>query len=167
MLTLNLLRGVLFVALSTAIVGCASAYKNEDSLLFDCATYSGTFFNKSTSEQINSFGDLDTHTQYEVFICGNQMREPPALHLIKPFANEGASVVGYLESKLSNSHGELTINDIISIFAQMSRDGSYDIAGDKGLMKTINSAVSRLSHPYWKERGERLVNEIDDNSKDI
>jgi hypothetical protein len=80
----------------TLIVGCARA--NEESSKLNCSRYNDTFFSKPTTMQMAQFASLTLENQYAVFVCGNQVREPPSIHLARPFAKEGGAVVGFLKA---------------------------------------------------------------------
>lgn len=138
--------------------GCTPA--TEDSSSLDCAALSKTFFSKPTTTQINEFGGLNVDSQYAVFICGNQVREPPSIHLATPFAKEGEAVVGFLKAKLAAARGDLTIRDILLVFAEMSRRGTYNVAGDDDLMRVITEAVGKVKDMDWRRTCEQSVREI-------
>jgi hypothetical protein len=140
------------------IWGCASA--TEDSSSLHCSKLNKTFFRKPTTEQMAEFSGLDIENQYAIFICGNQVREPPSIHLATPFAKEGQSVVGFLKAKLTAATGDLTIRDILLVFSEMSRRKSYNVAGDTDLMKVITEAVDRVKDPFWKKTSEQSLEEI-------
>jgi hypothetical protein len=140
------------------IWGCASA--TEDSSSLNCSKLSKTFFTKPTTEQMAEFSSLDIENQYAIFICGNQVREPPSIHLATPFAKEGQSVVGFLKEKLTAATGDLTIRDILLVFSDMSRYKSYNVAADTDLMKVITAAVARVKDPFWKKTSEQSLDEI-------
>jgi hypothetical protein len=137
---------------------CAAA--TEDSSSLNCSKLNKTFFRKPTAEQMAEFSGLDIENQYAVFICGNQVREPPSIHLATPFAKEGQSVVGFLKARLTAATGDLTIRDILLVFSEMSRGKSYNVAGDADLMKVITEAVDRVKDPFWKKTSEQSLGEI-------
>lgn len=137
---------------------CASA--TEDSSNLGCSKLNKTFFSKPTTTQMAEFSSLDIDSQYAVFICGNQVREPPSIHFATPFAKEGKSVVGFLKSKLVTASGDLTIRDILLVFSEMSRRKTYNVAGDADLIKVITEAVGRVKDPYWKKTSEQSLSEI-------
>jgi len=138
--------------------GCAPAH--EDSSSLDCSKLNKTFFRKPTTVQMAEFGDLDIESQYAVFICGNQVREPPSIHLATPFAKEGPAVVGYLKAKLAAARGDLTIRDILLVFEEMSRRKTYDVVGDVDLMLVISQAVGRVKDADWRKACEQSLSEI-------
>jgi len=137
---------------------CASAA--EDSLSLGCSKLNKAFFSKPTTIQMSEFSSLDIKSQYAVFICGNQVREPPSIHLATPFAKEGEAVVGFLKAKLAAASGDLTIREILLVFSEMSRRKTYHVAGDADLMKVITEAVGRVKDPYWKKTAEKSLSEI-------
>lgn len=138
--------------------GCASA--TEDSSNLNCSKLNKIFFTKPTTEQMAQFSSLDIESQYAIFICGNQVREPPSIHLATPFAKEGQSVVGFLKAKLIAATSDLTIRDILLVFSDMSRYKSYNVVGDTDLMKVIVAAVDRVRDPFWKKTAEQSLDEI-------
>lgn len=140
------------------VSGCTPA--NEDSSSLDCSQLNKTFFSKPTTEQMAEFRSFDVETQYAIFICGNQVREPPSIHLATPFAKEGEAVVGFLKRKLSTARGDLTIRDILLVFQEMSRRNTYNIAGDDDLMRVITEAVGRVKDVDWKKTCEQSLSEI-------
>ena len=151
-----------FAVVCMLIGGCAPGWApaNEDSAKLSCSKYRDTFFSKPTTVQMAEFDSLTVENQYAVFICGNQVREPPSIHLATPFAKEGAAVVGFLKAKLTNADGDLTIRDILLVFAEMSRQRTYNVAGDGDLMRVITAAVGRVKDADWKKVCERSFGEI-------
>jgi len=103
-----------------------------------------------------NFTQFDLEKQYAIYICGQGM-EPPAIYLSKPFAREGEKVVPFLKTKLLTATDDLTIRDI---FAEMSRQKTYDVSGDVDLMKVIDESVNKEKDPYWKQLSQQMLNEI-------
>lgn len=145
-------------AMLMLVSSCTPA--NEDLSSLECSKLNKTFFSKPTTVQMAEFGSHDVESQYAVFICGNQVREPPSIHLATPFAREGEAVVGFLKAKLAAARGDLTIRDILLIFAEMARHKIYDVAGDADLMRVIESGVSRMKDDFWRQHGEQSLSEI-------
>ncbi len=137
---------------------CAAA--TEDSSSLGCSKLNKTFFSKPTTVQMAEFGSLDIESQYALFICGNQVREPPSIHLATPFAKEGAAVVDFLQAKLAAARGDLTIRDILLVFAEMSRRKTYAVADNSDLMKVITEAIGRVKDADWKKVCEQSLSEI-------
>jgi hypothetical protein len=102
----------------------------------------------------------DIEKQYAIYICGNQYLEPPATYLAEPFAREGAGIVGFLKNKLSLASDDGTIRDVVLVFKAMSRQRTYNVAGDTELMKVISEAVGRVKDPFWKKTSEQFLGEI-------
>jgi hypothetical protein len=119
----------------------------EDSSMLGCSKFNKTFFGRPTTIQMSEFSSLYIDSQYAVFICGNQVREPPSIHLVTAFAKEGESVVGFLKAKLAAS-GDLTIRDILLAFSEMSRRKTYNATGDADLMKVTIETVGRVKDSY-------------------
>jgi hypothetical protein len=140
------------------VSGCTSAA--EDSSKINCSIYTQTFFDKPTSVQMLEFGNLELNHQYEVYICGNQKREPPAIHLAIAFAKGGKPVANVLRKKLVSARGDLTITDILLVFEEMSILKTYNVAQDKELMTVIKAAVDRVQDPFWKNTCSHSLIEI-------
>lgn len=143
--------------------GCTPTH--EDSSGVDCAKFDRTFFNKPVAAQATEFRSLEIATQYAVFICGIQLREPPSIYVATFLAKEGESAVDFLKEKLAAARGDLTINDIIIVFRQMSRQETYNVGDDRELMRVIGEAVDRMKDPYWRRRSEQALVEIRRESK--
>src|SRR5262245_11460301 len=60
------------------------------------------FFAKPVNEQVATFAALDFESQYGLYAYGCQIVRPPATHLVTPFAQQGARVVGRLKDKLAS-----------------------------------------------------------------
>jgi hypothetical protein len=114
-----------------------------------CRRLVDTEFSRPLSEN-NDFTQKDLQKQYEIYICGNQYREPPTTALAIDFASEGAVAAKFLEGKLSETTSDATVRDIVSVYAEMTRQNSYDVAGDTQLMSLIRSKVSSMSGSTWK-----------------
>ena len=106
------------------------------------------------------FSSFDPERQYAIFVCGNQTREPPSIHLATPYAKEGSAIVGFLKAKLKAARGDMTIRDIMLVFAEMSRLRTYDVAGDGDLMNAMAEAAVRVKDPDWKRMCEQSLSEI-------
>lgn len=163
MRSVKVTRGRTWAAMLFLVPGCVPAHEDASSL--DCSTLNKTFFSKPTAVQMAEFGDLDVESQYAVFICGNQVREPPAIYLATPFAKEGGSVVGFLKAKLAAARGDLTISDIILVFQRMSESEIYKVSGDPDLMKVIEDAIVRVKDAFWRQRCERALLDIRQRGK--
>ena len=139
------------------IAGCMPGPEDHS---INCTKYYYSFFEKPTTVQMAEFDSLPLDDQYAVYICGNQAYEPPQIGLRTPFAKEGARVVGLLKAKLANADGDLTIRDILGVFEEMSSRKTYDVAGDKDLMRVISAAVGRVKDRDWKMVCDQSLAEI-------
>lgn len=145
-------------AMLILVSGCAPA--NEDLSSLDCSKLNKSFFSKPTTVQMAEFGTLDIESQYAVYICGNQVREPPSIHLATAFAKEGATAVGFLKAKLAAAKSDLTVRDILLVFEEMNRRRTYNVAGDSDLMSVITAAVGKVQDAFWKKTCEKSLSEI-------
>jgi hypothetical protein len=126
----------------------------------ECRSWAKTFFRMPSKEQIAKFGSYDLETQYGIFICGNQGIHPPAIYLAEPFARGGEPAARFLQIKLSQAKDDPTIRDIVSVFVQMTRMGTYDVPGDSALMDLITVAVAGMKDDDWKRIAEGMVARI-------
>jgi hypothetical protein len=138
--------------------GCAAANMRVGD--YKCSQLTEYFYGKPPNERISQFVAADLEKQYAIYICGNQYLEPPATYLAEPFAREGAGIVGFLKNKLSLASDDGTIRDVVLVFKEMSRQRTYNVAGDTELMKVITEAVDRVKDPFWKKTSEQFLGEI-------
>lgn len=141
---------------------CAPA--KEASSRLDCSQVNKTFLAQPTSDQVSAFRDLDLETQYTVFICGNQKREPPAIYLADTFAQGGVAAADFLREKLERANDDLTISDIILVLQRMSQRDTYDVASDAVLLGVVAAAVKRVKDPFWRKRSEDAFKTIQQHS---
>jgi len=100
-------------------------------------------------KQMSDFARFPVDTQYAVYLCGNQIIHPPAMHLATPFAAEGAAIVPLLRQKLSQARDDVTIRDIVRVLTQMQVQKTYDVRGDRQLMELMNSSIAGMRDPEW------------------
>jgi hypothetical protein len=117
------------------------------------------FLKKSPETQMAEFTQYDLEKQYAIYICGQEI-EPPLIELARPFAREGEKVVPLLKAKLLAAPNDPTIRDIVNVFAEMSRQQTYDVVGDADLMNIIEKSVGRIKDPYWKQFSEKKLSQI-------
>lgn len=149
-----------YIFLAALFIASGCTAENADFSKLSCATFARTFFEKPISVQMSEFSNYDVESQYAIYICGSQTREPPSIHLAIPFAKEGKTVTELLKEKLSATQSDLTIRDILFVFEEMSRQKTYNVAADNDLMKAINVAVMRVKDPFWKKSCEQSLEEI-------
>jgi hypothetical protein len=99
----------------------------------------------------------DLETQYRIYICANQgvlpHRGGEAL-----IAAGGAPMAHFLAAKLDATNYDLTIEDIVIVFAVMQTNRTYDATTDPALMALLQRKVASLSGPgdsavrEWSER---------------
>lgn len=146
------------VLLSFVAAGCSGA--NNHIQGYDCPELAKTFFRKSLRTTIAEFRDFDVDKQYAIYICGNQFVHPPMIHLAEPFARGGEKVANYLKIRLLETTNDLTVRDIILVFAEMSRQKTYDVAGDSNLMEILLEKVSSMKDPDWRQMSDNNLNQI-------
>jgi len=149
------LGGILIIF--SLLAGCFHA--DDPSLDSQCDALIDTFFRKSDEVQMAKFSAYPLEKKYVVFICGNQVIHPPRLYLAGMLAQEGAEVVDFLKDKLKKTSGDLTIRDIIYVFSEMDRLGTYDIADDDELVTLLANSVNRMKTD-WKTVTEKTLRGI-------
>jgi hypothetical protein len=108
------------------------------------------FYAKSVKDRIETFSRYSFDEQYAIYLYGNQIQHPPALYLADPFAAEGKGVVDALAKRLAGTSDDLTIRDLVIVFAAMNRQKTYDVRGDGRLRKLVTESVQRMKDPDWK-----------------
>jgi hypothetical protein len=127
---------------------------------YKCSQLTEYFHGKPLNVRLSEFAAADLEKQYAIYICGNEHLEPPATYLAESFAHEGARIVGFLKNKLSLASDDGTIRDVVLVFKEMSKQRTYNVAGDTDLMKVIAAAVDRVKDPFWKKTSEQSLGEI-------
>jgi hypothetical protein len=115
------------------------------------------FYAKSLKERISAFPRYSFDEQYAIYLYGNQVQHPPAIYLADPFAAQGQSIVLPLSDRLKAATDDLTIRDLVMVFLAMSRDKTYNVAGNEGLMKLLRESAERMKHSGWKEIVEKEI----------
>jgi hypothetical protein len=129
-----------------------------------CTNLAYSFFRLPLQEQIEEFRKRDAEDQYPMLICGNQAIHPPAQYLIRPLAQEGQPAAAFLKKKLLTATDDLTIRDIIMVFAEMNRSRTYDVINDRDLMTLIQSRAGAMKDPGWKIFVNQQLSEIGHSS---
>lgn len=111
---------------------------------------SDDFFWMPNSERSAIFEKYDFESQYQVYIYGCQVIEPPALGLADELAKQGASIVKPLESKLNAASDDLTIRDIAYVFREMNDLRTYDVLHDEQLMDKLLLKASGMKNAAWR-----------------
>lgn len=147
-----------FVATLFFVVGCSFA--TDSHLRNACGPWLSTFYGKPLKERITTFESYNLENQYQIFICGNQVVHPPAIYLAEPFAKQGVIVVPLLKLKLENADDDLTVRDIVLVFAEMHRQHSYNVSEDTGLVKLMIEKVNGMHDSEWRAIAQRNVDRI-------
>jgi hypothetical protein len=111
-------------------------------------------------DTIRHFGGYDLETRYRIYICANQGTFP-AQHfgLESEFAEGGEDAAHFLAAKLDDATYDLTIYDIVVVFAVMQSMRTYDATTDPALMVLIEQKVSQLEGAL-RESGEMYLETI-------
>jgi hypothetical protein len=88
----------------------------------------------------------DLETQYRIYLCANQgvlpHRGGEAL-----VADGGAPMAHFLATKLDATNYDLTIENIVVVFAVMQTNRTYDATTDPALMSLLERKVASLTGP--------------------
>ena len=99
----------------------------------------------------------DFETQYRVYMCANQGVHPHRGGETL-LAAGGAPMARFLAIKLEATDYDLTIENIITVFAVMQSMRTFDATTDPALMNLLERKVSSLARPEdrsvreWSER---------------
>lgn len=125
------------------------------------------FFHQPIEEQLAQFARLDFEDQYAIYIFGCQRFDPPPLWLGQSIAAAGAKVVSPLSAKLSTAQDDATIEHILRVLIEMKFQGSYDVAGDRALMQTVQESVRRTKDPLNRMLAEGDLRKIRGQCDDL
>lgn len=138
-------------------------------VLFGCVSYGSDvkftnltrdfFHNKTTAEQERQFTNHSLDEQYELFIFGNQVVHPPATYLAYLFAKQGPRIVPLLKFKLKTTQDEVTVRDIVLVFAWLARLKLYDYPEDPELTNLLDRKANDM-HGIWKNTTLEMISEI-------
>jgi hypothetical protein len=111
-------------------------------------------------DTVRHFSEYDLETRYRIYICANQGTFP-AQHfgLESEFAEGGEDAARFLAAKLEDATYDLTIYDIVAVFAFMQTRRTYDATTDPALMALIEQKVGHLEGAL-RESGEMYVETI-------
>jgi hypothetical protein len=159
------LRGLFRLGVVAALWASTGCRGPADPELGKCDFWIGAFYSKPMAERIRTFRSYDLESQYEIFLCGNDVVHPPALYLAEPFGEEGAAAVPLLKAKLANAKGDLVIRDIIVVFREMKQRGTYDFSKDRELSELMIEKVRGMRYQGWKTIVQTDLNEILDSHR--
>lgn len=149
------LSSILFLTLAT----CDGTSKKVGE--YHCSELIETIYGKESLQfRPNDFSNYDIDKQYALFICGNQYVHPPMTYLAELFAKEGDKVVDFLKGKLVVAKDDLTIRDLVLVFAEMTRLRTYDVAKDERLMHLISERLEGMKDPEWRRITEEMAARI-------
>lgn len=143
--------------LSIAVTGCPAPADQVDGR--ECSEFDEMYHGRSFNVRVTAFTNYDLATQYAIFICGNQFRHPPATYFAGPFAQQGERAVPFLKERLLGATDDLTIRDIVLVFSEMSRQKTYNVAGDQELVRIMLMTVSKMRDKDWKRMTQESLNE--------
>lgn len=139
-------------------MGCSVMNGQETDV--NCSELSATFFRKPPRVQIAEFDGYSLDEQYEIYICGSQRVHPPAMHLTQALARQGPAAVALLKDRLRGAQDDRTIRDVIAVFVEMNREGTYDVARDGDLVRLMTERAQSIKDPDWRRITEKMLQEV-------
>jgi hypothetical protein len=137
------------------LAGCTVASGSRETS--NCQELATTFFRQPFETRITDFTHRELLDQYTIFICGNQFMHPPAQYLAEPFARRGGEIVPFLKEKLAQAQDDLTVRDIVLVFAEMGRQRSYAVSKDIDLIRQMREAAARMKNQDWRRITEQRI----------
>lgn len=157
MRSMNRVVTIAVIVLLLLVAGCYFSSRRPDG--FDCSPWVKPFFWQPLKVREAEFVEYDVATQYDVYLCGNQVIHPPTMYA-DLFARKGEKAVGFLKTKLSQATDDPTIRDIILVFNQMHRQKTYAVAHDRELMDLMTASVGKIEDAFWRDFAEEKLDEV-------
>jgi hypothetical protein len=150
---------VAVLALVALLISCSG---RVDPAVGECrATLLRHVWDRSRTEALDEFTQLNPDLQYRVFICANQYGEPPLVGFgVEQLASQGDRIVPILISRLEESESEKTMLNLLTVFAAMQRNGAYDVRGDLRLMALLDAKVAEVQGRSFSAVARGLIAEI-------
>lgn len=127
----------------------------------ECPTLSRTYFAEhGRQEQTAAFLAYDQEMQYKIFICGMQYEHAPILELLDAYAAGGETAARFLKVKLAEAESDRTVVNILQVYDEMHRMGTYDCLADEQLMQIIESKLENMRNPGWRRFAEKILRRI-------
>jgi hypothetical protein len=140
----------------TLVVSCEG---RGDPTIGSCSPIRERYFGDRFDDTFRHFQEFDLETRYRIFICAKRGMPWPGLEFGIEFAEGGAEVGAFLAGKLQDTTYDLTIYDIVVVFALMQSMQTYDATTDPALMTLIEQKVEQLDGAL-REYGEEYVETI-------
>jgi hypothetical protein len=145
------------VAVSAALVACQIPANAAQ-----CDNVDRTLFNgEPLAVRMQRFSSLPLETQYAVFICGNQKTHPPATYFAAPLASRGPEARDFLLNKLKADVDDLTVRDIVLIFSEMNRTGSYAVTKDLQTLNVLDEKIKHMKNIELQSLTQNMLHEIE------
>lgn len=130
-----------------ALIACIAIVMGSSCMSSDCKGVPTGFFRMPSDQRWAEFQKFDFETQYNTYICGQQRVEPPDVQLALIFARNGGTIVKPLESKLSETNDDRTIQNIVYLFDIMNSIGAYNVASNRPLMEILSRKLTAIRDP--------------------
>ena len=109
------------------------------------------FRTPDSQQQIQEFRKKNLDEKYDLYLWGCQVIHPPALYLARPFAEEGPTVVPFLEKKLESAKDEDTVRDIALVLSYVAELKRYDFSKNPQLMELLERRAHAMQG-MWKAK---------------
>ena len=140
------------VVLCTLLSACAWLDRTlAGRSLAACPNLMDQYLVSQDDEAIEAFHRLDLSGQYEVYICSSQYVHPPAMGFVSAFAEGGERVAEFLVVQLASGVNDLTFRDIVRVFSEMRRQGTYDVGSESLFVRWLEARAEAISSPDWRE----------------
>ncbi len=147
---LNFAIGMLIILCS----GCASNQMERD------------FFDKEYDQSGVRFDTYSITDQIKIYLYGMQFITPPMPVLSRQIAEHGQAAIGPMISELSGNPSEQNINDLMVVFEAMQSMSTYNVQGDKVLIRKLDGYVdgmkNKIVRGYTQARLARIKQSIRD-----
>jgi hypothetical protein len=148
------------MALVLFVVACAPRVGALGELA-DCRTLVKSYMQgPGEVGRTDEFINADLQTKYAIYLCANQYVHPPDLSLAGAFAAGGAETAGFLRERLEETESDATVRDILRVYVEMHRQGTYEVDADVDLMRLLNDRVGQIRNDAWRDYGSILLSEI-------
>ncbi|NOU00240.1 MAG: hypothetical protein HOO95_01500 [Gallionella sp.] len=125
------------------------------------------FFDKEYDQAGTRFAEYAIPDQIKIYLYGMQAITPPAPVLSRPIAELGQAAILPILGELSRNPTEANIRDLMVVFETMQRLGTYDVANDKMLMKTLDNYVNGMKNNIWRGYTKEKLTQLKKSRSDM
>lgn len=112
-----------------------------------------------SGNRLERMENYNLEDQYKIFRYANEA-EPPDIELAEAIAKQGKVAVPFLEEQLRADTDDVAVRDLLQVFYDMQRSGSYNVGGDGQLMLMLQRSVERVEKRPWGPTCQRILSGI-------